>query len=305
MNDLIKEAENGDANKQFELGFVYKHGKGIPVDFLKAMYWFEKAAEQGHLEAQATLGSMYDDMHIYIKGKKRNSVKAKYWYEKAAEQGDVMSQYYLGELYFQGIGIPKNIVSAKYWYEKAAEQGNEWAQYMLGKIYFRGQDIPVDYEKAQYWFAKASSQENLIAQEILDNFFNAKNPDPSCVPYSNIDEWLYDVDIKIPREDALKSLCKKNGELKSVAKNWIDGLKDYAEEYISSGRETMKIYTIYKGSMNQLRGKGDFLLVRNILIAYDITYTRGNDALRRGKSGEYYKVNCKEILEKFDHGFKK
>ena len=42
-----QKAEQGDANAQTVLGFMYYEGDGIKQDKQKAVYWYTKAAEQG------------------------------------------------------------------------------------------------------------------------------------------------------------------------------------------------------------------------------------------------------------------
>src|SRR5689334_16708263 len=49
-------AEKGDPDAQFNLGQAYKLGRGVASDLKIAQGWYEKAAEQGHEEAQANLG---------------------------------------------------------------------------------------------------------------------------------------------------------------------------------------------------------------------------------------------------------
>jgi hypothetical protein len=39
---------------------MYASGRGIAKDDTQAVYWFRKAAEQGHAKAQYNLGLMYD-----------------------------------------------------------------------------------------------------------------------------------------------------------------------------------------------------------------------------------------------------
>ena len=45
---------------QFNLGLMYRDGKGVAQDFTKARKWFELAAAQGDAEAQCSLGVMYE-----------------------------------------------------------------------------------------------------------------------------------------------------------------------------------------------------------------------------------------------------
>ena len=45
-------AEQGDADAQFNLGFAYATGEGVPQDDAEAVRWFRLAAEQGNALAQ-------------------------------------------------------------------------------------------------------------------------------------------------------------------------------------------------------------------------------------------------------------
>ncbi|MDP6175061.1 MAG: sel1 repeat family protein, partial [Rhodospirillales bacterium] len=51
-----------------------------------------KAANAGHIDAQANLGVLYE----LGRGLKRNHMLAAAWYRKAAERGQVAAQYNLG-----------------------------------------------------------------------------------------------------------------------------------------------------------------------------------------------------------------
>jgi TPR repeat protein len=57
--ELKARAEQGDADAQHNLGFVYRDGDGVPKDSVEAVKWWRKAAEQGNADAQLNLGFMY------------------------------------------------------------------------------------------------------------------------------------------------------------------------------------------------------------------------------------------------------
>jgi TPR repeat protein len=59
-NKALLRAERGDARAQAFLGFMYEHGRGVPQDYVAAVYWYTYAAAQGHATAQYLLGLMYD-----------------------------------------------------------------------------------------------------------------------------------------------------------------------------------------------------------------------------------------------------
>ena len=47
LTDVLKTAEQGNADAQFNLGLMYYAGKGVPKDDAKAEKWCRKAANQG------------------------------------------------------------------------------------------------------------------------------------------------------------------------------------------------------------------------------------------------------------------
>ena len=48
-------AKQGYASAQFNLGLMYRKGKGVPQDYKTAVQWYRLAAEQGHTGAQSGL----------------------------------------------------------------------------------------------------------------------------------------------------------------------------------------------------------------------------------------------------------
>jgi TPR repeat protein len=63
MNEVIRllrtTADQGHADAQNSLGFMYGKGEGVKQDFAEAARWFRKAADQGLAGAQYNLGVKY------------------------------------------------------------------------------------------------------------------------------------------------------------------------------------------------------------------------------------------------------
>ena len=91
-------------------------------------------------------------------GVDQNDEQAVYWYRKAAVQGHALGQFNLGDMYRKGYGVEQDYEQAVYWYRKAAVQCNEYSQYELGNMYETGRGVEKDYEQAQYWYRKAAEQ---------------------------------------------------------------------------------------------------------------------------------------------------
>lgn len=146
--DFAEEAAlKGKAWVQNLLGFHYKNGLGKKQDYMKAVFWFRKAAkqqgEEGSDDAQFNLGYMYS---IGL-GVPKDLKQSLYWYRKSAEQGHRGAIKYLGLMYDDSMGMLK-----------AAEQGNAQDQNILGDMYLRGNGVPQDYKLAMFWYRKAAEQ---------------------------------------------------------------------------------------------------------------------------------------------------
>ena len=108
---------------------MYNNGQGVSQDYVQAVYWYRKSAEQGYAWGQCCLGFMYDDGHGVP-----DYTQAAYWYRKSAEQGNAWGQFNLGDMYEFGKGVGKDISQAVYWYKKAAEQGQINAKNALKRL---------------------------------------------------------------------------------------------------------------------------------------------------------------------------
>ena len=82
-NDYIKAfkiyeelASNGNANAQYALGMMHQKGDGVKKKKKNAVYWYEKAAIQGILEAQYMLYYIYSfGSYGHVQEDKKKSMK--------------------------------------------------------------------------------------------------------------------------------------------------------------------------------------------------------------------------------------
>jgi TPR repeat protein len=95
-------ADQGNAEAQYNLGLMYRVGRGVLQDDKEAVKWFAKAAEQGVAIAQFSLASM----HYTGRGVPLDDREAIKWYTKAAEQGFAAAQLYSGLMHNTGRGVP-------------------------------------------------------------------------------------------------------------------------------------------------------------------------------------------------------
>jgi hypothetical protein len=58
LENLKPAADANDPVAQYFLGEMYLRGKGVEQDFQQAAAWYEKAATNGHADAQSAIGSL-------------------------------------------------------------------------------------------------------------------------------------------------------------------------------------------------------------------------------------------------------
>ena len=92
-------------------------------DFATALKLWRPLANQGNAEAQALLGWIYHDGQ----GVAPDYAEAMKWYRLAANQGNAQAQFNLGVMYRNGQGVAQNYVEALKWCRLAANQGNALA----------------------------------------------------------------------------------------------------------------------------------------------------------------------------------
>jgi hypothetical protein len=52
-------AENGDADAQYNIGWMYLNGYGLRINDSLALEWWKRAAAQGHVDAHFSMGMLY------------------------------------------------------------------------------------------------------------------------------------------------------------------------------------------------------------------------------------------------------
>jgi len=105
-------------------------GKGTPKDMSQAYTWYCKAAKQGHVAAQRSVGDCLEAG----KGVPVDQLAAAGWYRKAAEQNDALAQQKLGMLYSLGKGLPRDLVEAHCWFNVAGANGSDGARKLCTSI---------------------------------------------------------------------------------------------------------------------------------------------------------------------------
>jgi len=154
---IEKYAVWGCHDLQFDLGYCYAHGFGVPVDTEKAAYWYQKAESWNPAAVWRELGILYANIKDYK--------TALSFYQKAADSNDPEACFRLGK-YFRPYHINniyhQDVTHMFQYFEKAAMLGHPQAQSLLGTCFDAGLGTIHDTEKAVYWYKKAAAQWDAI-----------------------------------------------------------------------------------------------------------------------------------------------
>jgi len=119
-------ATKGDPDAEFNLGQAYRLGKGVPTNVSSAKTWFERAAGQGHVDAQTTLGLL-----LFQNGDQVGGLK---WLKKAADQGEARAMLVYGTALVNGDGVPQDPILGYALVSGSASQGLAPARQTLDQL---------------------------------------------------------------------------------------------------------------------------------------------------------------------------
>ena len=166
----LQQAEQGNAESQYNVGNMLTKGIGTNMDLGQALVWYEKAAGQGHIKAAYKLGLA----HYEGSGVGKNGKQALKWLSIAADDGYAPAQYYLGKIHAEGNGVRRNYSKALDWFTRAVDGGFDQA---------RGEMIDVtERMKMQVAGSKPAQQEDKTAKAQDVKKSATAEPKPANTP---------------------------------------------------------------------------------------------------------------------------
>jgi TPR repeat protein len=147
-------AEQGHLRAWTELCWHFEHGRGLPLEVQGATQCYRRMAERGEATAQWRVALMYAGLH----GTVADYAVAADWARKSAEQGHPWGQSLLAGFYWDGRGVPEDQAEAFKWLRLAVEGNHPADQYALSRMYAEGTGVPRDLVQAYKWCSLAATQ---------------------------------------------------------------------------------------------------------------------------------------------------
>lgn len=160
-------AEQGLPQAQYNLGHCYENALGgLDKNTTLAEQWYRQSANQGNANGQDALGNLY-----FARDDFSNAI---YWFEKAALQGHGDALDNMGLCYENGYGCDQDYTLAVKYYQMAAELDDPWAQYHLGCCYLYGNGVQKSTTKALEWLNKSAANGNTKASAEIEEIEDEK-----------------------------------------------------------------------------------------------------------------------------------
>ena len=168
----LEAAKSGHGRSQFMVARAYEKGEGTRQSLEEAVYWYEKAAEQGDTAAMDRLKELSRAVVETDQAVKdgNSAPKPETPASKPETQIDpnqLNELYQTAENYRLGRNGAKNLQNAFSCYLKAAQSGHGQSQLMTARAYEKGEGTSRSLKEAVYWYKKAAEQGNTVAMDRL------------------------------------------------------------------------------------------------------------------------------------------
>lgn len=146
VRTLAMMAQEGDSDAAFELSGYYYNGEfGVSLSDTLSLKYALMAAQRGHIEAQCKVANNY----LQGIGSNKSVSEAIEWYEKAVEQGSVEANYNLGLIYYSGVKnqLEKSYAQAVQYFLNASKSNYKVSNFYVAKcmIYLGQNEDALNY----------------------------------------------------------------------------------------------------------------------------------------------------------------
>ena len=265
---LGKEHSKGNILATYELGDVYKYGRGRTISAKTAQKYYMNAF-QGFV-------------HQYNKALNSN--------EWNIENKKSYLAYRIGKMHYYGQGTKNDYEEALNMFEKS---GNQYATYMLGKMAYSGQGMEMDYEIAFEYFMSVSGENAYASYKAASMIENGE------ISTEESQEKLYQqafsgfMDMEEKQED--DNLEYRIGMMHLKGRGTkVD--KEQAEAYLTKSAQAGNVYAKYQLAEIYLK-RGNKEEIEKAVKYLKEAATKGDSAMAMYSLGKVYSSDREEYRD--------
>lgn len=151
--ELADGAQKKDPRAMYLLADMYREGKGVDMDYSRAVALMKEAVALGFAPAALDLARAYGGGWG---GLQQDPAEAVRLITFAAERGMAQAQYVLANVLLEGKQVPQDNAAGIAWLRRAAEAGHAEAQHLLYLQLFIGQRVQRDLPDAMTWLQRSA-----------------------------------------------------------------------------------------------------------------------------------------------------
>lgn len=207
---LEKESADGNVLAMYELGDIYRYGRGREIDNIRAEEYYRKAFE-GFFSLHET--STNDKSRKYL-------------------------AYRIGKQLYYGLGVEQDFESARAWLE---ESGNDYSVYILGKMAYYGQGMGKSPELAFRHFTSIAERNAYAAYQAASMIERNEVEETNGHTKEDLYQMAFYGFMGMENRQADDNLEYKIGIMYLEGKG-TDADKGLAEEYLEKSVEAGNVY---------------------------------------------------------------
>ncbi len=173
LNYYQAKAFAGDPHAQFKLGWAYETGDGLPQDTNAASRWYQKAARQGHRNAQLNLRTMAPGDNLTLSPEEQAFMQM----YAQAYAGDDEARLTVAREAVNGSFNRPELMQIYAWLKQQSQLANSESQHLLGLFYVQGRGVPQNFVRAYAWFSVAAATGHgpaLASRDAVANLMSAQ-----------------------------------------------------------------------------------------------------------------------------------
>ncbi|MBO6508479.1 MAG: SEL1-like repeat protein [Roseibium sp.] len=163
LRHLFKASEHGSSSADLNIGVMYEHGLGVEKDFVKAARYYRKALEQKSLGALTALGILYRNGT----GVTQDYDEANRLFQEAADIGLMGGSANVGWMQLHGWGMPVDRERGLVMIETAADEKDYFGTFYMALLLEEGEFVDQDRERALELYRVSADRGNPLARAAL------------------------------------------------------------------------------------------------------------------------------------------
>jgi localization factor PodJL len=207
---LREAASIGDPNAQFVIATRYLNGENVPIDYVKASYWYGKAAASGLAPAQYRVATLFERG----KGVNKDMNAALSWYERAGALGNVKAMHNAAVIAAGNEAGGPDYKRAYKWFSMAAAHGLKDSEFNFAVLIERGLGTKPDPVEALFWYSAAAAQQDPDAQAHVDVLTKTLSPATIETIKARLQNWVPEKAPDIANVVAVDDSAWSGGEQK-------------------------------------------------------------------------------------------